>query len=188
MYKECKTEQSVQRQRYIAGSLRKMMETEDYRQITVSALCQYTGIPRKGFYRYFDTKDDVFRLIAEQMMKECSDYCTQGKKSAVDVDKERLVRFFEFWKNNKSFLKSIHSVDAVDMLLRCYLEYSIRLAAAHVSGFDKKRHMQVIFASCGMSAMLYNWHLGDYEWDPQEMAEYTIHFLTEPLVVHIDRD
>lgn len=186
MYKECKTEQSIQRQRHIAACLRKLMETEDYRQITVSALCEFSGVPRKGFYRYFDSKDDVFHLIAEQMLTQCTEYCNRGKKNVVDVDKERLVRCFEFWRENRSLLTSIHNSSMADVWLKYYIEHSIRQAQRHVVGYDDKRQMQTVFAVCGMYALICNWHLEGYAGDPEEMAERAVQVLTEPLVKHIE--
>ena len=71
-YKACKTPQSAQRQREVVECLVDMMRTQQYGDITVCALCQRAQMPRKAFYRYFETKDDVFEALVELTMLE---YC-----------------------------------------------------------------------------------------------------------------
>ena len=57
MYKMCKTEQSARRQRELELGLLEAMKTQRYEDISISELCGTLGIPRKTFYRYFDSKD-----------------------------------------------------------------------------------------------------------------------------------
>ena len=59
MYKICKTKQSADRQRYISDVLFKMLLRHSIDEISISSLCQKAKIPRKAFYRYFDTLEDV---------------------------------------------------------------------------------------------------------------------------------
>ena len=70
MYKLCKTEYSVRRQRQIEEALLETMETSRYEDISVSDLCARLGIPRKSFYRYFSSKDGaLFALIDHRLLK-----------------------------------------------------------------------------------------------------------------------
>ena len=54
MYKLCKTEQSVRRQREIENCLFDILKEKKYDEITITELCERMNIPRKAFYRYFD--------------------------------------------------------------------------------------------------------------------------------------
>lgn len=59
MYKMCKTRQSAQRQRYISDVLFQMLRKNKLDDISICSLCQKAQIPRRTFYRYFDTLTDV---------------------------------------------------------------------------------------------------------------------------------
>ena len=55
MYKLCKTEESCKRQALIEEVTLDLMHKKPFDEIKVSEICQYADIPRKAFYRYFDT-------------------------------------------------------------------------------------------------------------------------------------
>lgn len=66
MYKECKTLKSNERQKEFERTLLKMMESQDFKSITVSALCRKMGTPRKAFL-------DVLQKngLSQKMMERC---------------------------------------------------------------------------------------------------------------------
>ena len=55
MYKLCKTEQSANRQRSLEQGLLQAMQIKHFDEISVSDLCAQLDVPRKAFYRYFDS-------------------------------------------------------------------------------------------------------------------------------------
>lgn len=59
MYKVCKTRQSAQRQRYISDVLFQMLRKNKLDDISICSFCRKAKIPRRTFYRYFDTLRDV---------------------------------------------------------------------------------------------------------------------------------
>ena len=60
MYKLCKTEQSAKRQREIEMTLMRQMQTKRFDDVSVSEICDEMKMPRKAFYRYFDSRDGAF--------------------------------------------------------------------------------------------------------------------------------
>lgn len=65
MYKLCKIEESANRQRKIENVLIDMMQKQDFSKIKVNELCKRADIPRKTFYAYFDSKEDVLNALIE---------------------------------------------------------------------------------------------------------------------------
>ena len=59
MYKLCKTEETVKRQREIELGLFSMLKTVRFDNLSITELCEKIQIPRKAFYRYFDSKEDA---------------------------------------------------------------------------------------------------------------------------------
>ena len=70
MYKLCKTERSANRQRQLEEGLLTAMETTRYDDISVSDLCEQMDIPRKSFYRYFDSKDGALQALIDHTLME----------------------------------------------------------------------------------------------------------------------
>ena len=63
MYKLCKIEKSANRQREVENMLMYMMEKQEFSKIKVSELCEKAKIPRKSFYVYFESKEDVLHAL-----------------------------------------------------------------------------------------------------------------------------
>ena len=95
MYKVCKTEKSMERQKLFQTTLLTMMKKQRYQDITVTSLCKEMNIPRKTFYRYYDALDDVLFASMDEAITRSFLYLE------VKVD---LEGFFTYWQNNKYFL------------------------------------------------------------------------------------
>ena len=87
MYKLCKTEQSARRQREIESALLEIMMKKSYNEITITELCERLDMPRKTFYRYFESKDDALYALIEHTMTEYS-----GFNAAPTVEGSRTLR------------------------------------------------------------------------------------------------
>lgn len=112
MYKECKTLKSGERQKEFEQTLIKMMEKQDFKTITVSALCREMGAPRKAFYRYFDGIEDVLNALTDEVIIEAS----------LHVDGQiELESFFEYWRKEKAFLDVLQKNGlSQKMMERCF--------------------------------------------------------------------
>ena len=96
MYKICKTEKSAERQRLFQTTLLAMMKKEHYQNITVTDLCREMFVPRKTFYRYYGTLEDVLHSILDDALTE----------SFMNLEVNRdLVGFFGYWKQKKDLLQ-----------------------------------------------------------------------------------
>ena len=89
MYKICKTQKSAERQRLFQTTLLAMMKKENYHNITVTDLCKEMSVPRKTFYRYYGTLEDVLHSILDDALTESFMH--------LEVNRD-LVGFFGYWK------------------------------------------------------------------------------------------
>ena len=80
MYKLCKTEQSAKRQREIEMALLNLMSKKSYSEISITELCKNLGMPRKTFYRYFESKEDTLYALIEHTMNEYQYFFTDSEK------------------------------------------------------------------------------------------------------------
>ena len=112
MYKQCKTLKSRDRQKEFEQTLLRMMEKQLFKEITVSALCREMGAPRKAFYRYFDSMEDVLNALTDEVIVEAS----------LHVDGQiELERFFEYWRKETAFLDVLQKNGlSQKMMERCF--------------------------------------------------------------------
>ena len=74
MYKQCRTEQSSNRQRILEQGLLDAMIQQHYDSISVSDLCSRMGIPRKSFYRYFSGKEGALHALIDHALLDYENY------------------------------------------------------------------------------------------------------------------
>ena len=108
MYKLCKTEQSAKRQREIEGALFGLLMKKSYSDITVTEICDVLSMPRKAFYRYFDSKDDTLYALIEHTMAEYNDFSASLDESKVRTLKREIEKYFAFWKDHKLLLDALY--------------------------------------------------------------------------------
>ncbi len=157
MYKICKTAESANRQKQFQNTLFHMMEKQSYEEITISALCRQMNAPRKAFYRYFDTIEDVLNATLDMLLLECL-------PSLEVYGKEGLSTFFEYWKKQIHILnvlekhglstklidriyvlvvfsniQSIKDLTSIDMKYSCYISSLINMLILwHHSGMKQE--------------------------------------------------
>lgn len=95
MYKQCKTEQSARRQREFIHTLVEMMADCPFEEITVAGICTRMGLPRKTFYRYFDSKEDLLQAMVDLLTVSYQTYALRRRPDA--AAEEDLELFFSFW-------------------------------------------------------------------------------------------
>ena len=188
MYKQCRTEQSAQRQRQIEFGLVKIMSNLRYEDITVSDLCEMLNIPRKTFYRYFSGKDGaLYGLIDHTLMEyELGSAKCAGKRTL----QTELESFFCFWKNRSQLLDALHRSGLSGILIERSINYSVSEGGFPIRFLSQERarvrkHL-VRFAVCGLMTMMLQWHIDGYLEDPSEMAQIAGRLVTQPLFPNLD--
>lgn len=183
MYKECKTQRARERSLHIARCLITMMEREHFNRITVTALCDASGVPRKGFYRYFDTKEDVFNLMVDTLMQDCVAYCQLDLDSAADVSIQRLTLCYQFWLDHRAIFDAARKSDMIThMLTRIIHFYGMNLLPQQSYDVQTGVQMRTLFSVTGMVSILMQWYASGFRRTPEEMAKLTMDMLENPLI------
>ena len=191
MYKLCKTEQSAARQRELEKGLLKIMQTTRYEDISVSDLCDQLQIPRKSFYRYFNSKDGALHALLDHTLMEFDDYTMSyqnGHARSVHLD---LESFFLFWYHHRSLLDALARSGIVGMLIERAIAYSLTddiLPRRFLP--DERLEMQkqiTMFGVCGLMSMVLNWHYSGFDKPSDEMARAAARLLSQPLFPQAER-
>ena len=187
MYKFCKTEQSIQRQRELEQGLLAMMEHHRFEEISVSDLCDRLNIPRKSFYRYFSSKDGaLFALLDHTLMEFYDAGSIEGLRGGTPTND--LERFFLFWRNHRNLLDAILRSNLGGMLV----ERAVSLAKQEelMPGYvreweDTMKDVAMSFVVCGLMSMVLQWHREGYRIPTEQMAKTAVKMLSRPLIPNI---
>ena len=184
MYKFCKTEQSVQRQRELEQGLLAMMEHQRFEEISVSDLCDRLNIPRKSFYRYFSSKDGALLALLDHTLMEFYDTGSiEGLRGGTPTGD--LERFFLFWKTHRKLIDAVQRSNLSGMLV----ERAVSLAKQEelMPGYVKKweetlQDIAMSFVVCGLLSMVLQWHKEGYRIPTEKMAQAAVNMLSRPLI------
>ena len=191
MYKLCKTEQSATRQRQLEQGLLEIMMHTRYEDISVSDLCDQLQIPRKSFYRYFNSKDGALHALLDHTLMEFEDYALghqAGHTRTVHLD---LESFFLFWYQHRDLLDALSRSGIVGMLIERAIAYSLTddiLPRRFLPDDSLEMQKQItMFGVCGMMSMVLTWHYSGFQKSAEEMARTAARMLSQPLFPQADR-
>ena len=185
MYKLCKTEQSARRQRQLEEGLLKAMEQHQYEDISISELCETMDVPRKSFYRYFSSKDGALYALIDHTLMEFESFDRENHVRGKRTLQKDLERFFRFWQHHSSLISALDRSGLGGVLVQRAIEYALAevvFPGRFLPGENRAHQNHVVmFAVCGLLAMMLQWHQGGYRTPVRELAEIAVRLLTQPL-------
>ena len=125
MYKHCNTEESAQRQRQLEQCLLELMSDVPYANIKIGQICDLSGVSRKSFYRYFDSKDGCLHALLDHIIMNASAYYMSNADDE-DTSLTFCFRIFEYWQRQTPLLDALEkngqSLQLLQRLIRYILE------------------------------------------------------------------
>lgn len=184
MYKLCKTEQSVLRQRELEEGLLQAMLREPYESISVSELCDALGVPRKSFYRYFSGKDGCLQALLDHRIMGYQEGAGKGNPVSFRGFSLDLDYFFYYWLTQQDLLHALHRNGLGGILVERTLFHS-QEAKIFADGMHDAEYVRQVtaFVVCGIMSLVLRWYADGYRQTPAEMANMTREILLNPLVL-----
>lgn len=184
MFKVCQTEKSQRRQRLIEDTFFKLLEKNRYENITITKICETVPMPRKSFYRYFETKEDVLDALIQHNLATYSGF-TKNSKPIVKNIREEFEQFYTYWLDKKYFL----DVLARNNLLPKILEISTSFPVFELVSMEKylpqddewTRRKIVKFTIFGLISEVLGWYQEGFKTSIKDMANATYRIITKPL-------
>lgn len=184
MYKLCQTEASQNRQREVEDCLLALLQTQPWGEITVSALCTAAGIPRRAFYRYFDTKEDVLYTLIDQLQQEYLAAGPAGRGDRAAFGQAESERMFRYWYDHRELLDALVKNGMEDIWLARMTAIAIRerVGNRYAQQRDGLRYrlMTTFIINGLLSCVLFD-HSTGWQYTPAQMAHITAELLTKPL-------
>ncbi len=152
-------------QRALGKAFIELLQTKEIGQVTVTELCQMTGLNRSTFYANFD---DVYALadaLRDELEKEVAALSEGGmfnKASHSDY-----LALFQHISDNQMFYRTYFK-------LGYDREHLVRLGdidPAHRIFPDGQIEYHIEFFRAGLNAMIGRWLMGGCKESPEEMAQ-----------------
>ena len=186
MYKICKSEQSVLRQRQMERQLLTMMGTLRFEEISVSDLCNQAGFSRKSFYRYFSGKEGALYALIDHTLWELESYPFTENWSDKNTYREKTVWFLQFWKNQRPLLDALDNSGFSELLSQRIIEYA-KSRPGGIRRFlpganEEFLEYATTFGIYGIMSIVYSWHRSGYLQTPEQIADIAVNLLTRPFI------
>lgn len=191
MYKLCKTEQSAARQRQLEEGLLLIMAAMRYEDITVSDLCARLGIPRKTFYRYFDSKDGALHALMDHTLMQYEGFDAGYLSGEIRTLQKELEQFFQFWVLHKDLLDALDKSDISGMLIERAIAHALSDTVMPKrflpqDNAEMQKHI-TMFGVCGLMSMVLTWHSEGYPQSTAQMARVAARLLGQPLFPRVEQ-
>lgn len=191
MYKLCKTEQSAARQRQLEEGLLLIMAAMRYEDITVSDLCARLGIPRKTFYRYFDSKDGALHALMDHTLMQYEGFDAGYLSGEIRTLQKELEQFFQFWVLHKDLLDALDKSDISGMLIERAIAHALSDTVMPKrflpqDNAEMQKHI-TMFGVCGLMSMVLTWHSEGYPQSTGQMARVAARLLGQPLFPRVEQ-
>lgn len=183
-----KTPAAQKRRELLENALLELMQTKGYGQISVTDICREANIPRRTFYHYFDCKEAVLQAVIRNMLSECALEIMLEFNVGAEAMRQGLIRNFEYWQGPERWkLDLLLDNGLAGDMTRCALQWveTERLSATLAPGLSSKRsEIAAMVGISGFFTLLMYWRRNEYRETPEEMAEYAMWVLSEPLYPH----
>lgn len=163
MYKICKTEKSLARQKLFQTTLLAMMKANRFQDITVTSLAKEMELPRKTFYRYYDSLEDVLYAIIDDALTD----------SFLHLEvKADLIGFFSYWKKRRNLLDVLQKSGLSHLLINRIFE---RFNESIYKGSFSNEELRYSGYIAAIMTMLLTWHHSGMKQSAEEMSQQVKH-------------
>lgn len=191
MYKICKTESSARRQKEIENCLLELMSIKRYEDITITELSEKMNMPRKAFYRYFDSKDDALYALIDHTMAEYSGFTVDKSRDSNRSLRRELEEYFKFWISKQYLLNALDRSGLVGTLIERNISYPVKdviMLEKFLPDEDRDISESIFkFAFSGLVYTMINWYRDGFATSTADMAKVACRMLREPLFPNLSK-
>lgn len=157
--------------RWMENTLLKLMQTENYQEITIQEITDNAGLSRRTFYRNYSSKDEIIEGYFYKIWLEYTSLILQQR----DLSLPNIARvFFTVMKNHLDFLSLVNRHQLLPLLLAKVDELlppTFDVVKGEYMPFSKQRIQYALaFSTGGFMRILIRWLNDSEQKSPEEMA------------------
>ena len=191
MYKLCKTEESAKRQRSVENALLELMSKKAYSEISITELCEKLSMPRKTFYRYFDSKEDALYALIEHTMSEYQSFPAAPNQDGLRTLTSEIENYYKFWICHKPLLDVLSKNNMLEKLIEVSVSFPVKdmvsLQKFLPDDSEWAREKIFKFAVCGLCFQMIDWYKSGFKTSIADMARISCRTLSKPLFPNLDK-
>ena len=191
MYKLCKTEESARRQRSVENALLELMSKKSYYEISITELCEKLAMPRKTFYRYFDSKEDALYALIEHTMSEYQSFPASPGQDGVRTLASEIENYYKFWICHKPLLDVLSKNNMLEKILEVSVSFPVKdmvsLQKFLPDDSEWAREKIFKFAVCGLCFQMIDWYKSGFKTSISDMARISCRTLSKPLFPNLEQ-
>lgn len=181
MYKLCTTEAAAERQRLLEGQLKELLALREYGRISVSSFCQFAGIPRKTFYRYFSGMDGALYALLDHTLLDMNWNPLQWLREEEEDLRRELEALFTLWQARRDLLDALVQSRLETVLMERALICAFRGPQAEIFHFRPDPGSPEEMAVCCMVYTLITWQRSGFRKSAGQIAGELTGLLRNPL-------
>jgi AcrR family transcriptional regulator len=185
MYKQCNSEVTAKRQRYLENCLLELMRITPYPQIAVGDICNLAGVPRGMFYRYFESKKDALDALIDHTLLDFVTNVIFLRKPEPE-DSFGMKAVLDYWKSQETLLAVLTQNQKESLLFErsiiCCTQDAYLLAPYLTKAGHSTEPEVMVFCINGILSAILVWHRSGYAKSSEEMAAILRKLLAGPIV------
>lgn len=162
-----------------------LMGSVNYHEIPVSRICINASLPRRTFYYYFDSKEDVLVAVIDRLLRECELESMFWADTEIKSMEQGFTRFFQYWSGPARRELCILERNGLEqMLMTRSLKWGNSEDRWHRLIENYTAQKQEIGSMLGIACVFYtlfHWCRHGFFQSPEQMAVYVTQLLTNPI-------
>lgn len=158
-----KTKREALAKEYIYEALFILMKKKDYRDITITDICEKAGVTRMSFYRNYKTKEDILREFVK------TEVLSHFRGSDFNFDnycsRENFVKLFNVMAENKEICVAFYKAGLIRVV---HEQLNQDFLSMHNEGYDPYRFL---FFTGGVLNIFLAWLANGEKETPEELAD-----------------
>ena len=147
----------------LADALIKLMNTQDFDSINVSAICKEANIGRTTFYRYFNNKNSKEDLLIFKINYEWECY----KQKQEDIKKESDLGLTDFIYENRKLFSMLYHNSLITVIMRVFEDFF-----TENKYYDKQSSYLMSFFTYGYFGIIYQWIKYGFDETPEQLQKH----------------
>lgn len=154
----------------ISIAIYQLMYKIPFNDITVKMICEKAGVSRMTFYRYYNTKEDIFIDYSDERFAEFYELYMENKDITIDSFTKNIIHYFKQYERQ---IKSLEKSGLMYILITLFERYASYLMN-HVKSLEQFKYrenpLSIPYFAGGLYNVLFYWSKHNFKPSEEEMA------------------
>lgn len=176
MEKLCKTEKAEQKKISFEETLLDLMSKNDFSKISVTQICEELKFPRRHFYQYFSSKEELLHSMIMRFIEQIDYFEIVSLSTGYISSESELSRCLRFWKENERVLNILEKNQLIPYLVRCIADHIIqeerKIPTIQWSEKIERSDSNILFMVGGTMSIILDWYKRGYPDTVEKLSQH----------------